>query len=124
MSKLVKSREDPTVVLELADEAFHQMPLSIPVAVILPLLFRALMRWNHHFRSTPNHHLDQLLPSVASIPNHPLEAQPCQQCWSMRAVVALPCRQMQTQRIAQPIHQGHEATGRIHSLGATTSSDG
>src|SRR5687768_11872919 len=67
MSKLVKPREDPTVMLQLADKAFHQMPLTIPVAVILPLLFRALMRRDHRFCSTPNYHLNERLSRIPAL---------------------------------------------------------
>ena len=105
MSKLVKAREDPTVVLELADEAFHQMPLTIPVAVILPWLFRALMRRDHRFCSTPNYHLNQRLARIPSIGDDALEGQSLHQRWGVWAVMALASTQMDAQRIAQAIDQ-------------------
>ena len=123
MSKLVKARKDPTVVLQLVDEALHQMPLAIPMAVILSLLFRSRMRWDHRFCSALNHPFNQLLPSIAPISDHPLEAQSCQQGWRVRTVVALTCCQEQAQRIAQPVHQnmqfGAEAASASSQRGIT-----
>ncbi len=34
--ELVKPREDPTVVLDLVDEALHQVTLSVYMLIVLP----------------------------------------------------------------------------------------
>ena len=115
MSKLVKPREDPAVVLQLIDEAFHQVPLPIPVAVILSLLFGSLMRRDHRFCSTPNHQVNECLSRIPPISDDPLEGKSRHQRSSMRAIVAVASCQMDTQRVAQAINEDVE-------FGAETSS--
>lgn len=85
--------------------ATEQTERAWSVVVILPLLVRSRMWRDHRFRSALYHQLDELLPSVPSISDHSLEAQPCQQGWRMRTVMTLPCCQEQTQRVARPVHQ-------------------
>src|SRR3712207_1640359 len=113
-SELIKTGEDPTEMLDFVDTAFHQMPFPIPPTIIVAWLLGPLVRWDHDFCATLDHQVDERLPGVSPIRNHPRERQSRHQRGRMRTVVALPSGQAQAQRVPQAVDQdmdlGAEAT--------------
>ena len=105
MRQLIKPRKDATKMLDLVDEAFHQVPFPVPPAIVVAGLFAPLVRWDDHLCTTLTYQGDDGLPSISPIRNHARKRQSCQQRWRMWAVMALACRQVQTQRVAQAIDQ-------------------
>ena len=92
-------------MLDCVDEAFHEMAFPIPPAIIVPWLVGTRVRRDHGFRSTVSHQVDERLPGVAPIRNDAFKWQSLQQRRCVWAVMALPRRQFEAQRIAQAIDQ-------------------
>jgi len=104
-SELIKTGEDTTEMRDFVDKACHHMPFPIPPTIIVSWLRRPLVRWDHGFCSTLEHQVDERLPGVSPIRNHPRERQSLQQRRRGRAVVALPSGQAQAQRVPQAVDQ-------------------
>lgn len=104
LSQLLKSRENATILLDLVDETFHQMPLFVNVLVIRAGFLPLGSRWNNHFGfGVVTDHVDELIRIIALVANQSLEMQVDHQRLRLRDVVALPSGQQQAQRIAQSI---------------------
>jgi hypothetical protein len=104
MGEVVKTREHTTEMLDCVDETFDQVSFSIQPAVIRALGLRPLMRGNDRFRAALSNMFNQGLRGVASVSNHRVGVQSCQQGRRLGNVVGLSAGQGQPQRIAQRIH--------------------
>src|SRR6476660_9205590 len=118
LSQFIETRENPTKMLELIDEALDQMTFSIQPTVILSLQLRALMRRNDCRRATFSNLVNQDLGSVAAIRNHVVAGQTFEQIRGLRNVMNLPSGQVQAQRITQTIDDDMQL--RTETASATT----
>ena len=103
--EFVKTREDAPKMFELVDQTFNQMPFPIQPCVVLPRQFGALMRRNNWQNIAFNQPVDEVLSGISAIRDGMLAVKISQQCLSLGAVVRLPSRQQQSQRITQPIRR-------------------
>jgi hypothetical protein len=87
--QFVETREDTAEMLDLVDKAFDQVPLTIQPAVVIALLFGALVRRNDGNRPVLDDPIDQRLPSIAAIRNHILPLQTFQQRLRLGAFMRL-----------------------------------
>src|SRR5450432_978144 len=102
--QLVKARKDPTKLLDLVNETFDQMALTIHPMVIISRLLSVLTRGNHHLGTTLHDQSDKVLSAIAAIRDDMLEGESVEQGWCLGDVMTLPSGQTQTQGIAQPIN--------------------
>lgn len=91
-------------MLNLADEAFNQMPLPVQVLIILSLLKAILFWWNHGFNALGCERFDQRIRIVAFVSDQHLWVKAFDQRRCLWTVVALACGQDKAQRIAQSIN--------------------
>ncbi len=103
--QFVEARKDPTEMLDLVDETFNQMALTVQPAVVVAGLFGALVRRNDRNRPLLDNPIDQRLSGIATIRNHVLSRQAFQQGLRLSAFVRLSCRQPDPQRIPQTVHR-------------------
>lgn len=102
--QFVEARKDPTEMLDLVDETFDQMALTIQPSVVVTGLLGTLVRRNDGNRPLFNNPIDQRLSGVATIGNHVLSWQVCQQSVRLGTFMHLSRRQPYTQRITQAVH--------------------
>ena len=101
--QFVEARKDPTEMLDLVDETFNQMTLSVQPAVVVTRLLGTLVRRNDHSCPLLDNPIDQRLSGVAPIGDDVVSAQTLQERLGLGTFVHLSRRQPHTQRIAQPI---------------------
>lgn len=102
-------------MLDFADKALDQVPLTIPPFVVLSQDFGALMRWNHGLNASIQQIFDEMSRRVASVGDQSLEVKTFQQVLGLRDVVALTCGETETQRIAQAIYRDMDFGGEAAS---------
>jgi len=98
--QLVEAREEAAEVLELVDTTFHQVALAVEPGVIRALHLGGLMRRDDRFAALGLNVGNEGRARIAAIRDHPLEGEPGEQCFRLRAVVALPSGQAGAQGIA------------------------
>jgi len=103
--QFVKARKDPTKMLNLVDETFDQMALTVQPSVVVAGQLGALVRRNDDNRPALNNPIDQGLSGIAAIRNHVLSQQSFQQGVRLRTFVRLPGGQPYPQWIAQPVYR-------------------
>ena len=101
--QLVKARKDPTKMLDLVDETFNQMALTIQPMIVLTGLLGVLTRGDHDFCTALYDQCDKILSAIAAIGDHMLKLESIDQVRGLGNVMPLSSRQAQPQRIAQTI---------------------
>ncbi len=87
-------------MLDLVDEALYKVPLPIQVLIILTLLFTIRSRRDHCFDACGYQCFDEVCGIVAFITYQHLHHIAFNERAGVRALVALPARQDESQRIA------------------------
>jgi hypothetical protein len=87
-------------MLDLIDEAFNQVPLTIEVSIILSLLDAITPRRNDSLDACCGDGFDQLSVVVALIGDQRLAREAFNQDSGVRAVMTLAARQEQAERVA------------------------
>lgn len=90
-------------MLNLVDEALDQMALSVQVTVMLALLIATRRRGNDRLSATLNHHIKELSRIAGLVGNNIVSAETVDEQGGLCNVMALTCRQAETQRITQAI---------------------
>ena len=91
-------------MLDLVDEAFNQVPLTIQVPIIISLL-KAILLWrNHSLNAFGCQRFDQCIRVVAFVSDQRLWLKAFNQSSGLWAVVTLACGQDQAQRVAKCIN--------------------
>ena len=104
--KFVIAGKHTTKMLDLVDETLHQMPLSVPPAVIGPFskrAFRSLVRWNHRFHLLRHDPVVKYLGRVPAVSDQPLESESFDKRDGLVQIRSLPGRHCQAQRVAQAV---------------------
>lgn len=91
-------------MLDLVDEALHQMALSVQVGVILPPAVAVGPGWNHRHRVRVSNHLEEDISVVTLVGQDKSASVSSNQCRPLGDVVTLPSGKLEAQRVAQPIH--------------------
>ncbi|MEM4724692.1 MAG: hypothetical protein QXP01_06740, partial [Candidatus Hadarchaeum sp.] len=65
LGELVKPGEDPAVVLDLVDEAFHHMPFAVEMGVIETSLFSISPSWNNWYSARGLDLFNQVIRIIA-----------------------------------------------------------
>ena len=102
-------------MLNFADKALDQVPLTVQPFVVLTQDFGALMRWNHRFNATIQQICNEMGCRVAPVSNQSLKFEPLQQVLGLGNVVTLPRGQAETQRVPQAIHRHMDFGGETTS---------
>ena len=92
-------------MLDLIDETFHPIPLTITPFIVVSLLYGSRMRRNHDFDALVQQAVHKRLRRIASISDNPLKSKACNQAFRLCDVMRLPRTQTETQRPAQAIHR-------------------
>ena len=102
--QLLKPGEYPAIVLDLVDEAFHQMALPVPMPVIVGgcLAVRAGRNDRHHAQFQDV--LAKLLGIVPLVGQYVLASITGDQTFRLGDVVLLPSGQDESQGVAQAVH--------------------
>lgn len=90
-------------MLDLAYETFNQMAFTIPPDIISIGRFCIPVRWDHRLSPSCHDFISKVCCIVAAIRNHKLKGQISNQLVSLENIVALPCSQADTQRVAQSV---------------------
>lgn len=91
-------------MLDLVDEAFYQVPLSIQVLIIISLLNAILLWRNHTLDAFGRQRFDQCVCVVAFIGDQCKRLKAFDQASRLWAVVTLACGQHEAQRVAKCIN--------------------
>ena len=123
--QLLKAGEEASIMLDLVNEALHQMPLPVKVLVIVPRRLQVGPRWNDWHGALVQDELEEGSGVISFVPDHMLNFKINHQGLSLGDVMALPCGQLEAQRVAQSIHAhvdlGTEpASAASQSLGSLT----
>ena len=101
--QLVEPREDATEVLDLADEAFDQMTLSVEILVIGVGHPPVGARRCYRNCIAPDDRLKELVRVVCSVCNHILTIESIYEFLSLGDIVLLPSGQPVSQRVAESV---------------------
>ena len=102
--QLLKPGEDPAVMLDLVDEAFHQMTLPVSMCVVVAGLL-PVGAWGNHRRHAPLQNvLAKPLGVIPFVSQHILTFITVYQPLGLRDVVLLSAGQNEAQGVAQTIH--------------------
>lgn len=101
--EFVITRKDMSKMLDLVDEAFHQMTLTIQPDIIRAWLLAALVRRNDWLCASLKNNVDKVLTCIASVCDDIVRGKACAHLKRLGAVMALACAQAHTQGIAQTI---------------------
>jgi len=112
---LVEARKDTSKMLELVDQALHQMAFPIQPAVVFAQHFGTLVRRNDRFNTALQQIVDKMGCRIASISDQSFKVKPFQQVLGLGDVVPLACGQAKTQRVPQPIHRHMDFGGEAAS---------
>lgn len=93
-----------SVMLDLVDEALHQMALPIQVRIVLPRAVAVGPGWNHRHRPRPSDHLEEGISVITLVGQDKGASVPSDQCLPLGDVVTLPSGKLEAQGVAQPIH--------------------
>ena len=103
--KFVKTRKDMSKMLDLVDETFHQMTLTIQPDIVRAWLLAALVRRNDWFCASLKNNVDKVLTCIASVCDDIARGKAFAHLKGLGAVVALARAQAHPQRIAQTINR-------------------
>ena len=95
--KLVKSGEDPSIVLELVEETFDQMTLFVEMTVVETKV-GSVFSWRNHRNST--HLVDQvnqLIGIIPSVSDHKVSFLILKEFWRLGDIVPLAASQQEFQ---------------------------
>ena len=102
--QLLKPGEYPAIVLDLVDEAFHQVPLSVEASIV-GLGFLTVGAWRYdRTHASFQDVLAKLTGIIPLVGNHVLSGMIGDQPLGLGDVVLLPPSQDEPQGIAQGIH--------------------
>ena len=105
--QLLKPGEDPAVMLDLVDEAFHQMTLPVSMCVVVAGLL-PVGAWGNHRRHAPLQNvLAKPLGVIPFVSQHILTFITVYQPLGLRDVVLLSSSQDEAQGVAQTIPRSH-----------------
>lgn len=105
-------------MLDLVDETLRQMTLLVPVFIVIPAHFSVLPRWDDHFSSGFEKHLEKIVCVIRAIRNQALKIQLEHQFHRLGNVMPLTTSQAKAQWISQAIH-AHMDFGAETSSAAT-----
>ena len=101
-----KSRKEPSVMFDFIEETFDQMPLFVPMLVVLALFFTIFTSWNHSLSLYFRNLLQEIVRIVGTVRNCALKFKARYQLFRHSDVMSLTSRQSKTQRVSQPIYTG------------------
>ena len=90
-------------MLDLVDETFDQMALTIQPMIVITRLLGVWARGNDHFCTTGHNQRDKSLRTITALRNHVLKLENVEQIRCLGDVMVLPAGQAQPQGIAQTI---------------------
>ena len=93
-----------SIMFDLVDEAFHQMPLPIYMGIVDPLLFPVGPRRYHRCRASLPDHRHEGIGVVTLVSKDKGANVPSYQCLPLGDVVALPSGKLEAQGVAQSVH--------------------
>ena len=93
-----------SVMLDLVDEALHQMALPVQVGIVLPQVVAVGPGWNHRHRARLSDHLEEGISVVTLVGQDQGASVSSDQCLPLGDVVTLPSGKQEAQGVAQPIH--------------------
>ena len=102
--QLLKPGEDPAIVLDLVDEAFHQMTLPVQMPVIVGGFLAVRAGRNHRHHTQFQDVLAKLLGIVPLVGQYVLASITGDQLLRLGDVVLLPAGQDESQGVAQAVH--------------------
>ena len=117
-SELVVPREDAPVVLDLVDEALHQVALFVQMSIVLPGRLPVGSGRNDGDRATLPDHLDKGLGVIPLVGNHILYGGRKEQRLSLGDVMGLACREPELERVAQSVHAQVDLAGEATAASA------
>ncbi len=89
--KLIEAGEAATVVLELADKAFDEVPLFVQLVVILGFLFAVLLGRDHRFCTQRGDGIADMLGVIGFVSYDELSSVTFEQRFSLGRFVRLSC---------------------------------
>ena len=90
-------------MFDFVEETLHQMPLLVPMFIVLTLVFPVFAGRDDCFRPFFGDYFQQISRIIRPIGDHALKFKACQQIFGLGDVMALPARQQKAQRVAQRI---------------------
>ena len=103
LGELVESRENAPVMLDLVDQAFHQMTLFVEMSIIVVLLLASSTRRNDWLGTAVQDNLTKWIGIIGHVGNHILTFVTGEQSLCLSDIMTLPAGQCKPQRIAQCI---------------------
>ena len=104
--KLVKAREDAAVLLDLVDEAFDQVALSIQMSVKVASLCSVLAGRNDRNSAHLLDLFNELVGVIASVSDYEVGFSAFDESRTLGHVMGLSSSEQEVQGIAQGIHAG------------------
>ena len=95
--KLVKSGEDPSIVLELVEEAFDQMTLFVEMTVVETKVGSVFSWWNHRNSTHLVDQVNQLIGIIPSVSDHKVSFLILKEFWRLGDIVPLAASQQEFQ---------------------------
>lgn len=92
------------IMLDLVDEALHQVPLPVQVGIVLPRCFPAGPGRNHRYRASLPDHRHEGIRVVTLVGQDKGGCVPSDQRLSLGDVVVFASGKPEAQGVAQPIH--------------------
>ena len=116
--ELVVPREDAAVVLDLVDEALHQVALFVEMSIVLPRHLPVGPGRDDGNRATLSDYLDEGLGVVPLVGNHIPYGGRKEQRLSLGDVMGLACRELELERVAQSVHAYMDFAGEATAASA------
>ncbi len=102
--QLLKAGEEASIMLDLVNEALHQMPLPVKVLIMVPRCLQIGPRWNDRHGTPLQDELEESSGIIPFVPDHRLNFKINHQGLSLGDVMALPRGELAAQGVAQSIH--------------------
>jgi hypothetical protein len=102
--QLLELREDAMIMLDLVNETFHQMPLSVEVLIILARLLTSGPGRNYWNPATLQNRSLEVIGIIGPVTNGLVIGITSDQRWALGDVMALPTSKNESQGVAQGIN--------------------